>query len=350
MFEKYNVYHYAFVFCLVIVVNMIGSRFIKTFHNNDDDLEKENSLIRQYLLNDSPLYGDNKPKIWIHTKYELNARKWKDFMSRNTHNLNQPYIHITIQSIIDHCGEDFHVCLIDDDTFSNIIPSWEINLSILPEPMKSYHREVGMVQLIYMYGGMTLPDSFLCTKNMKSFYTSGISGNKPFVCENINRTVNLTYNHQKLFIEDTLILGASKFDATVAELMHFLKSQVETPDFTSERQFLGTSSQWVNTRINEGKINIIGGEQIGVKTKSRKQILIDDLFEDNFLDLDESCVGIYIPEDELLRRRKYQWFVYLNKNDIMNTDAAIVKYIKASSIDASGMYKSSVVKSKTTYL
>ena len=350
MFENYNIYHYAFVFCLVIIVNMIGSRFIQTFHNNNDILEKENRLIRQYLLNDSPLYGDNKPKIWIHTKYELNARKWKDFMSRNTQNLNQPYIHLTIQSIIDHCGEDFHVCLIDDDTFRKIIPSWEFDLSTTPEPMKSNYRELGMVQLIYMYGGMTLPDSFLCTKNMKSFYTSGISGNRPFVCENINRTVNLTYNHQKLFLVDTRIIGATKFDPIIADFMNFLQSQNKKPDFTSEREFLGTNSQWLNTRVNEGKINIVGGEQIGVKTKNRKQILIDDLFEDKFLDLDESCVGIYIPEDELLSRRKYQWFVYLNKTDIMQTEAAIVKYIKASYVDACGMYKSSVVKSKTTYL
>ena len=39
-------------------------------------------MIKLYLLNDSPLYGQNKPKIWIHSKYELNARKWRDFQSR----------------------------------------------------------------------------------------------------------------------------------------------------------------------------------------------------------------------------------------------------------------------------
>ena len=49
-----------------------------------------------------------------------------DFHSRNTNNLNQPYLHLTIQSIIDHCSNDFHICLIDDDSFSKLIPEWDI--------------------------------------------------------------------------------------------------------------------------------------------------------------------------------------------------------------------------------
>ena len=85
----------------------------KTDYFDTDDYK----LIEQYLLNDSPLYGYNRPKIWIHSKYELNARKWKDFQSRNSTDLNQPYIHATIKTIINHCGNDFNVCLIDDESF-----------------------------------------------------------------------------------------------------------------------------------------------------------------------------------------------------------------------------------------
>ena len=54
-------------------------------------------------------YGDNKPKLWIHSKYVRNSRVWKSFRSRSSLDLNQPYIHLTIKSIIYHCGNEYSV-------------------------------------------------------------------------------------------------------------------------------------------------------------------------------------------------------------------------------------------------
>lgn len=349
MFEKQNIYHYLFAFGLVIIANYVASQYKQKFI--EDDMNSEQELIRKYLLNDSPLYGITKPKIWIHTKYDINARKWKDFMSRNTTDLNQPYIHLTIQSIIDHCGEDFHVCLIDDETFSKIIPSWEVDIYHMAEPMKSYFRELGMVTLIYLYGGMTLPDSFLCMQNMKPFYDDGLKNNMPFVCESINRKMLVSHNNKKLFVPDTKIMGANKNDPVILEFMEYLQKQNSKPDFTSEREFLGDSSQWLINKTNNQKMNLMGGETIGIKNIKRKQILLEDLFEEDDLELTHNCVGIYIPEDELLLRHKYKWFVYLNKQDILNTNAVIVKYIKKSQSDIAGIYnKNTVIKSKASYL
>lgn len=126
-------------------------------------------MIKNYLLNESPLYGYNRPKLWIHSKYEINSRKWKDFYSRNTTDLNQDYIHLTIKTIINHCGEDFNICLIDDDSFGKLLPNWDVDLMNMAEPRKSNYRAMGMAQLIYVYGGMTLPNSFVCLKNLKDF-------------------------------------------------------------------------------------------------------------------------------------------------------------------------------------
>ena len=86
MFETKNLYHYMFAFGLILVASYFGNKFKQAFEPSNDEYE----LIRKYLLNDSPLYGFNKPKLWIHSKYELNARKWKSFQSRTSTDLNQP--------------------------------------------------------------------------------------------------------------------------------------------------------------------------------------------------------------------------------------------------------------------
>jgi hypothetical protein len=107
MFDSKNIYTYLFGAIVIIGVGYFSNKIKNTFENRDDEYD----IIRKYLLNDSPRYGFDRPKIWIHSKYEINARKWKDFYSRNTTDLNQPYIHLTIKSIINHCGNDFNICL-----------------------------------------------------------------------------------------------------------------------------------------------------------------------------------------------------------------------------------------------
>ena len=158
MFNTKNLWKYVTLVAIISVASFYSKKMISTMENKD---ESEYKLIQKYLLNESPLYGNNKPKIWIHTKYEINARKWKSFHSRNSYDLNQPYIHITIQSIIDYCSDDFHICLIDDDSFSKLIPTWDAPLSNMPDPKKSQYRQLGLAQLLYYYGGIIVPPTSL---------------------------------------------------------------------------------------------------------------------------------------------------------------------------------------------
>ena len=342
MFSSKNISTYAITISVILAASYIATKFNQSFQNND-----EYDIIKKYLLNDSPLYGFNRPKIWIHSKYEINARKWKDFYSRNTTDLNQPYLHLTIKTIINHCGEDFNICLIDDESFSKLIPSWDIDLSKIAEPMKSQFRQMGMAQLVYYYGGMVLPNSFLCLKNLKSFYDNGIVNGRPFVCEQVNHTTNLKNQKFKLlFVPDLYIMGAEKNSSAILDLIEFLKARNKTTLFNGEPEFIGDTSQWCLDAIKNQKINLVGGELVGIKTQTRKTILLDNLMEEEFIDLSQHAVGIYIPSDEILRRPKYQWFAVLPSEEILKSKMIISKYLMASIIDSSDEYKkSSEIKS-----
>ena len=56
-----------------------------------------------------------KPIIWVHIPYDINARKWESFFSRNTENLNQDYLYLTLRTIIEKNSNDFHICLINEN-------------------------------------------------------------------------------------------------------------------------------------------------------------------------------------------------------------------------------------------
>ena len=200
--------------------------------------------------------------------------------------------------------------------------------------------------LARLFRSPLIPSEFPPIKNLKSFYDESTHGNCPFVCEMVNRTVNLEkQKHKMLFVPDIHFMGAKKNDPTILELVEKVKHLNKSPFFSNEHDLLGTVSNYCIEYINSGKMNLVGGQYIGVKTKDRKTILLENLMEEDYLDLASDAVGIYIPEDEILLRPKYQWFSVLNSQQILETNIFIAKHIKASMVDAMSHYNTTEIKS-----
>jgi len=329
LFSQANMSHYLIAIGLIMIASFVGNRFKSSFDTTDKD---EYELIRKYLLNDNPLYGYDRPKLWIHSKYEYNARVWKSFGSRTSTDLNQPYIHLTVKTIINHCGNDFNVCLIDDDSFSRLIPKWSVKISGLAEPFKSHQRELAMTQLMYIYGGMFVPNSFICMRNLMPFYLDGIQGDRPFVCEMVNRFSNkLLDAKQRTFTANPGFMGAPKRSGEIKAMVQYLKERNISPHFSNEPDFAGYTSFWCNSEIAMGKMNMVDGITIGIKTTKGKPILLEDLMEENELAI---CpmrnYGIYIPADELLKRFKYQWFAVMSSDELLKTNMIVTKYLRTA--------------------
>lgn len=320
-----TLFKYATIICVLGVVGYFGTKVKSSFDTKDKD---EYEMIKNYLLNDSPLYGYNKPKLWIHTKYEINARKWLDFYSKNTCDLNQEYIHICIQSIIQKCSDDFHICLISDESFSKLLPSWDIQLCSVAEPFRSQYREIAMAQLLYYYGGVVVPNSFLCLKNIFPLFQTGIVGNKPFVLEAINRTSTDDSSRKMAFVPDNFFIGAMKNDPQIESYIAYLKTQSKLPHFTEESTFKGHNSQFFVANINHNNFNMLDGKYVGVKTVKNRPVLIEELFEDNVIEFSQEMFGIYIDQDEILKRHKYEWFAQLSKKQVLEVNNVLVKYMK----------------------
>lgn len=329
--SKY-VMNYILVISIISVVGYLGTRVKNAYSNHNE----EHELIRKYLLNDSPLYGYNRPKLWVHTKYEYNARKWQSFSSRSSHDLNQPYLHLTVKTIINQCGNDFNVCLIDDESFSRLIPGWDVNISHLAEPTKTHFRELAMMELLYIYGGMVIPNSFVCLKNLLPLYQEATGGDRPFVCETVNRNVNSMEKKKHLFMPDPHFIGAPKRSPVMKALMDHLKIQCANPHFSEEVDFVGSTSSWCKNAVNMNQMNLVDGILIGAKTRKGKPILLEELMEEKLLDIpDEQVYGILIPADEVLRRHKYQWLAVTPAEDLLGKNMILSHYLMEAVINGS---------------
>jgi len=265
-----------------------------------------------------------KPLLWIHCPIEYNARHWQSFGSRSSYELNQPYLYLTTKSIIHYCQDSFQIVIFDDTSFSKILPNWTYS----ELPLHCTTRLLGFLQILYTYGGMITPISFLCLKDLIMLYKNGTRNNKMFVCENVNHTTI----HNSVFIPDYRFMGAQKHNHYLQTFITYVKDNI-VPDKTYNKKITGKIEEYLNSLIIHHKINLISGFDIGVMTNKETPIYIDNLLSSKYLHIDNSSVyGIWIPADQILSRTKYQWFARLSEEQILNSNLILCKYIILSNI------------------
>jgi hypothetical protein len=297
----------------------------------EEKLERENNTynynaIQDYLLDGERLEKSKKPILWIHVPYEYNSRNWLSFGSRSSLQLNQPYLYLTVRSILKHCDQSFTVCFVDDNSLKKLIPDWNIDMTKLSDPILSNMRALGMMKLLYIYGGLICPLSFLCMKDLISMYSKGTRNNKMFVCEMVDRNSTSVKNDLYPSIQ---FCGAKRECKTVEDLCHYIQI-ISSNDFTAESKFLGQYDRWCMKKIEEGKINYIPGVEIGTKTLNDKVIVLDDLMSNHYLDLYTDTYGIFIPSNELLNRLQFGWFVRMSPRQVLESNTIIGNYLLLS--------------------
>jgi hypothetical protein len=309
------------LFFILIVVGTLYKRFEdKRIREEEGDTYE---AIQKYLLDGTTLGKSKKPILWLHVPYEYNSRRWLSFGSRSSLELNQPYLYLTVRSIIKQCDDAFTICIIDDTSFKRLIPDWNINMTSISDPILSNMRLLGMMKLLYIYGGMFCPISFVCLKGLDEMYIKGTRGEKMFVCEVVDRNITST---EQDFFPNLSFCGAPKECDTTRELCNFIQ-RVSSHDYTADVKFLGEYDKWCKQRIENGRINLIDGSEIGTKTIEEKQIIVDDLMSNHYLDLYQGTYGILIPADEILNRRKFEWFARLSPKQVMESDTIIGNYL-----------------------
>jgi hypothetical protein len=312
------------LFFILIVLGFLYKRFEDKRIREEEGNTYES--IQKYLLDGDTLDKSKKPILWIHVPYEYNSRNWLSFGSRSSLDLNQPYLYLTVRSIIKQCDDSFTICIIDDTSFKKLIPNWNINMTNISDPILSNMRALGMMKLLYIYGGLICPISFVCLKNLDQLYNNGIRGDKMFICETVDRNITST---DLDFYPNLTFCGAPKECETVRELCNFIQ-QISSHDYTADVKFLGEYDKWCKQRIENGKINLIDGQDIGTKTIDDKQIIVDDLISNHYLNLYQGAYGILIPAEEILSRLKFEWFARMSPKQVLESDTIIGNYLLLS--------------------
>jgi hypothetical protein len=298
-------------------------------YTEDDEEAFHYKMVEKYLLTESSLARSKKPLLWIHSDYDTNSRWWASWGSRNSECLNQPYKFLAIKSLIDKCGQDFNVLLIDDDSFMKLIPGWNINLNKVGEPVKGKIRRLALARILKYYGGIIVPSSFVCFLSLKDIYNGGIKNTGMFVGEAEPRNGKgppRSRPDQNIAAPTSYFMGCKKKCPLMSEYINLLEKLIAT-DYTAESLFLGEESKWFADKIQSQQISVIGGELLGCRDTKNNLITIEQLMGNSYIDIEPTAVGVYLPDEDILRRTKYQWFARLSARQAVESDTMAGKIL-----------------------
>jgi hypothetical protein len=312
--------NYIILFFILISLGILYQKYLEK--QSRTTIFDDYGEIKKYLLKDKTLDKSKKPILWVHIPYEYNSRNWLSFGSRSSFELNQPYLYLTVKTIIKCCDESFKIVLIDDGSFEKLIPNWNVNMSLLADPMKCYIRHLALAKLIYNYGGMQVPISFLCFRDLIGLYNRGTNDDSMFVCENYD--INITSTN-KLFYPSACFMGAKKENETVKEFIHFMERTI-SEDYTAETHFLGEFDKWCNNKISKGSMRLIPGTDVGTRTVDDEPVTVDTLLGEDYIHFYGKTYGIWIPDKMILKRRHYEWFSRMSPDQIFQSQFILAKY------------------------
>ena len=244
------------------------------------------------LLNNHIIYS-NKPNIWILVPNDVNSRKWDSFGSRTSKNLNAPFVNLCIDSVVKQCGNDFTINIVKDSSFSELLPDWKYTVKHAPEIEKNKLRKLGLLKLVYYYGGLIVPCSFFCEKNLIDLYDIPVS---------FETTNNSIHNDKNEFLPTIDFFGSKKHNKFIEKLIN--KYELEENVVTNKIGYLLKKHS-----------TVVDGKFIGTKSKENKTVYIDDLFNKPNLIEEGERFGVLLPYNDLINKNKYSWFsrmVFIN--------------------------------------
>jgi hypothetical protein len=323
---------------LFIILMTIGI-FYRKYDDKlmQESMDRNDGAIRDYLLTDSSKLGaisGKKPILWIPVKYEYNSRRWQSFGSRSSFDLNQPYIYLTVKSIIARCKDSFHICLVDDSSYARLLPGWKYGSTQIPEPIMAHARKLAIVRLLRTYGGMTVPPSFLCTRDLSELYASYCNAPAPahahastmFVSEAVNRTTSVAD-----YTADIDVMGCTPDSESMRGLEDYLVRLLAT-DSTNAMDCVGKIEQWCNSAVSRKEIQMVPAELVGVRDGAGKRVQVEELLASSYITFDPRVYGILIPSDDILNRTAYQWFAQLSGEAVLTSNTIIGKYILLANV------------------
>lgn len=317
------------VFAAVTLVGYLydkyNARRQREAHSNHYD------IVRKHLLGEKTLHLEpHKPTIWVHLDHEVNDRAWASFGSRNSSDINYPFVVAALTTLVDRCAADFNVCFLNDESFRHLVPYWEVDISRLTGGTRDLARTLALTKVLHKYGGMVVPCGALVGRSLLPMYeemTAGGRGSSAdmFACE--LPVANSLHRKLRTFISHKCMGCAPRSKAMKRysdEVAHLMSR-----DYTSESAFTGELDRLLHRAATEGAVRLVNGRVVGVLDERDDVVTVERLFSHTPVPFDFGrMVMLLVDVEAIARRGKYEWFARLERDALLDMGVVVTEIMR----------------------
>lgn len=298
----------------IISIGIILSSLYKGINYRKD----KNAIDINRYISENGTNNTGCPIMWIYITSDMYSIDWNEFGSRIDNDL-QPYISLCIKSIIEKCGEDFNVVLVNDNSLSSILPEWDIDMENLSNPLKKKIRDIAVTKILYLHGGLFVPPTLLSTKSLIEPYNTASMQNKILIGEISNKTIMSSYVN---FAPSLSLIGCDKGNKSILKLGGDMEA-ILSSDYTNESVFNGDTERIMMNMFNDGKLYVLDGESIGIKDDDGYMVTIDRLLGSSYVPFKRCIYGVYIPIHDVVNSHMYNWLMRMSVEELMMSKTII---------------------------
>ena len=264
--------------------------------------------LQQHLLSSTTddLDRSSKPILWIHVPQERNARHWLSYGSQTSTRLNQPYLELTLRSLLTHCDETFTICLIDDQAFAKLLPTWPREQQVHDERTRTW----GLMQLLYRYGGLVCPLAFVCFRDL-----TPLVSDTQFTCIDVPSDAAPEYHVQFL-----RMCSAPKHCPVTKNVCHLLHTSMQESDASHHVE------KWMRHQPRH-QLRWIPPEEVGLRDTYHETLPVEVWVSQQYVHLSPHAYGLWIPAASLLHRTAFSWFVRMSPAQVMESNTVLGNYL-----------------------
>ena len=180
-----------------------------------------------------------------------------------------------------------------------------------------------MAKLLYTFGGLTIPNSMIVLKDLKPLYTKSIAGTGCMVGETLPESETSSYTEM---FPNYKILGCKRECPVMKEYVGYLEV-LNSRDYTAEIDFCGDINRFLYNLTMQRKMTKVSGCLFGVEDTAGNVVNVDRLLGTTYIDFDPRLYTIYLPENQLLKRTKYGWFLRLSQSQLRESPTVASKWL-----------------------
>ena len=309
----------------IFIVTIILLYIIKNFQEKPTNPElylEDDNLMNYYFNNYTNIDNLSNQKIFIHLPYERNERKWINFGSRSSKELNNDLIVLSIRSIIRSCGNKYNIILYDNHSVKQLLD--EENDSDLcninnPEMLSGVDlkqwESYCKAKILYKYGGIVMSPYFIfrnCPPEPTLF------PNKFTITSLSNEGMNVS--NKKSIPTSCYIISAPKNDDNVKAYINYLE-MLCTNHYTVDHKKFDKSFEKLYL------LNMYHPKLLGNIDINDNQIYVSDLIDNKKIELAYDHFCVFINMDVLQKSPKLNWILRLDEDEIKKSNTFIGKYI-----------------------